>query len=107
LRKIPLFVFIFLVLTSIPSLSARKTGWIEKNSRYKPFVLVNSPKGKLVLFITPDGRVYRGKCRRRYLDRKVCRIFPGKRFSSKEPLRYIVLQLTGSTPSLVETGVIQ
>jgi len=106
LRKTSFFIFSLLLLTSIPSLASQKTGWIEKNSYYKPFVLVSSPKGKLVLFITPEGRVYRGKCRKRYLNRKVCKVFPGKRFPSKEPLRYIVLQLTGSAPSLIETGVV-
>ena len=107
MRKIALFIFSFLLLTSIPSLPSQKTGWIEKNSYYKPFVLVTSPRGKLVLFVTPEGKVYRGKCRKRYLNRKVCRVSPGKRFSSKEPLRYIVLQLTGSAPSFIETGVIR
>ncbi len=106
MRRVLILITFLLILISTPSQSAQKSGWIKRNSYFKPFVLVYSPKGKLVLFITPEGRVYRGKCRKSSLNREFCRISPGKKFYSKEPLRYVVLQLGSGAPQVVETGVI-
>ena len=98
-------LFLLLFTLSLPLYAQELSGWKEKNGYYKPFVVVENPEDKLVLFITPEGKIYRGKCRRRELSGN-CAISPGKKFSNKLPLRYIVLGLNGYAPSVVKTGVI-
>jgi len=57
----------------------------------------------LVLFVTEEGKVYRGKCRK---GRSI--VTPGKRFlSNSEKITYIVLKISDfSYPQLIETGEI-
>ena len=87
------------------------TGWfrIEKgNSLYfKPFVDVKNSKDRMVLFITSEGKIYRGKCREKTI-KDTCSVTPGKRFpDNTESIRYIILRLKKFyAPEVEKTGVI-
>jgi hypothetical protein len=105
-RNFLLSVSLLLFTLSLPLYAQELSGWKEKNGYYKPFVVVENPEDKLVLFITPEGRVYRGKCRKREPGAGSCTVFPGKKFSDRLPLSFIVLELNGHAPSVVKTGVI-
>jgi hypothetical protein len=98
---------LFLVLAfTLPAFGAQ-AGWESFSTYYKPFVTVERPQNKLVLFITPNGRVYRGKCRKRKRLKK-CRVYPRKKFNEPLALRYLILKLSSfSPPEIVETGVIK
>jgi len=83
-----------------------QVGWKDFGGYYKPFVTVKEPKDKIVLFVTPDGKVFKGRCRRRAKEK--CSIYPGKRFPGSLPIRYIILKIPGfSPPEVVGTGVIR
>ncbi len=84
--------------------SSIKCGWVTKGEFYKPFVVLNRPSNKVVLFVTSDGRVYKGRCRKKGVNR--CTIYPGKRFRTRESVRYIILRLGRSAPEIVGNGVI-
>ncbi len=86
------------------------TGWLttkKKNDiHYKPFVDVKKPENKLVIFITENGKVYKGRCRKKKAT--VCRITPSKKFYRKEEIRFIVLKLIPFfAPEVVKSGVIK
>ncbi|WP_163328991.1 hypothetical protein GFV12_06665 [Desulfurobacterium thermolithotrophum] len=102
-------VIFLIVLSSVSALS--ETGWfrIEKGHSlyFKPFVDVKLQKDVMVLFITSEGKVYRGKCREKTI-KDTCSITPGKRFQDNtESIRYIILRLRKFyAPELVRTGVV-
>ncbi len=87
------------------------TGWFRIERRhhlyFKPFVDVKKEKDVMVLFITGDGKIYRGKCRERTI-KDTCSITPGKKFpDNTESIRYIILKLKKFyAPEIVKTGVI-
>ena len=97
-------LFIFSLNSASSSL---KCGWVLKRGYYRPFVLIESPYRKFVLFITPDGKVYKGKCKKRFLNKNLCKVFPGKRFKEPVPLRFIILEKTLGAPLLIKSGVIE
>ncbi|ADU97501.1 hypothetical protein Theam_1541 [Thermovibrio ammonificans HB-1] len=93
----------------LPGIGA-ETGWkrFDRSSTYfKPFVTVENPKDKLVVFITPSGKVYKGRCRKRKAKNR-CRVFPGKRFySPDEAIYYLVVRINPpNPPEVLESGVI-
>ena len=88
-----------------------ETGWfrIERGHSlyFKPFIEVKSAKDRMVLFITSDGKVYKGKCRKKTI-KDFCSITPGKKFpDNTESIRYIILKLRKFyAPEIVKTGII-
>ena len=92
-------------LLLIPAAALSQTGWIrvERGSRlfFKPFVKLKRCSASEVLFITSDGKVYRGKPKG-----KSCTIVPGKRFpSASEDILYIVLKLRKNfPPQILKSG---
>jgi len=103
-------ILIFLIAFLFPFSSYSSplsSGWLLKRGHYKPFVLVNNPYRKFVLFITPQGKVYKGKCSRRSFNRNKCKIFPRKAFKEPLPLRFIILEETSGAPLLIKSGVIE
>ena len=101
MKRLSLFFALILLIFSTSTLySEQLYGWKEKNGYYRPFVRVKNPKGKIVLFITPNGKVYKGRCT------KGGYCYPRKKFLFKTPLRFIVINLNGSIPEVVRTGVI-
>jgi len=106
-----LLTLLFLTVgTSEGALS--ETGWLkiskENSIYYRPFVDVKNPKGKLVIFVTEDGQVYKGRCRKKKIA-STCRVTPSKKFPDKfVEIRYIVLELTPNfPPKLLKSGVIK
>ncbi|MEO2069361.1 MAG: hypothetical protein ABGX27_07615 [Desulfurobacteriaceae bacterium] len=105
-----LFVVLFVFATTLTSFA--ETGWIEYKGRnsiyYKPFVDVKgADEDTLVLFVTQDGRVYKGRCKKySFRSKNGCRITPGKRFLTyTDPVLYIVIKLrTFSSPKLLKSG---
>jgi len=103
-------VIIFLsVFSSVSALAG--TGWfrIEKGHHlyFKPFVDVKKGKDVMVLFVTGEGKIYRGKCREKTI-KDTCSVTPGKRFpDNSENIRYIILKLKKFyAPEIIRTGVI-
>ncbi|WP_457567735.1 hypothetical protein [Desulfurobacterium sp.] len=88
-----------------------ETGWLRKKRKgfvyFKPFVTVNE-QNVLVIFVTPEGNVYRGTCKQKH-PTKTCRILPGKRFASPyTDLRYIVLKISPpEAPEILKTGTVE
>jgi len=105
-----LLVMIFLVALTCNS-AFGGTGWfrIEKGHSlyFKPFVDVKKSKDKMVLFITSEGKIYRGKCREKTI-KDTCSVTPGKRFpDNTESIRYIILKLKKFyAPEIEKTGVV-
>ena len=68
---------------------------------------VKNSKDKMVLFITSEGKIYRGKCREKTI-KDTCSVTPGKRFpDNTESIRYIILRLKKFyAPEVEKTGVI-
>ena len=103
---------LFLLAVAVGSSAFSETGWlkIEKKNTvyYRPFVDVRNPKNKLVIFVTEDGQVYKGRCRKKKIA-STCRVTPSKKFPDKFfEIRYIVLELIPSfPPKLLESGVIK
>ncbi|RUM42190.1 MAG: hypothetical protein DSY34_02375 [Desulfurobacterium sp.] len=87
------------------------TGWfrIEKGHHlyFKPFVDIKKGKDVMVLFVTGEGKIYRGKCREKTI-KDTCSVTPGKRFpDNSENIRYIILKLKKFyAPEIIRTGVI-
>ena len=87
------------------------TGWFKVFKKhkvyYKPFVDVKTSENILVLFITEEGRVYKGRCKSK-LKLETCAVTPGKIFpTSTVEIRYIVLKLNRfRAPEVIKTGVI-
>ena len=104
-------MMIILLLVLSCSNAPAGTGWfrIEKGHSlyFKPFVDVKSAKDRIVLFITSEGKIYRGKCREKTI-KDTCPVTPGKRFpDNTESIRYIILRLKKFyAPEIVKTGVI-
>ena len=98
---------IYLSFSHIPSLSA-ETGWFRLENYYKPYVKVENFLNKQVLFVTNDGRVYIGRCRKRKAFYSFCYIIPGKKFKSLDGgITYIVLKVDGYyPPRVIEYGTI-
>ena len=98
---------IYLSFSHIPSLSA-ETGWFRLGNYYKPYVKVENFLNKQVLFVTNDGRVYIGRCRKRKAFYSYCYIIPGKKFKSLDGgITYIVLKVDGYyPPRVIEYGTI-
>ena len=105
-----LVMVMFLIVLSYSN-ALPGTGWfrIEKGHSlyFKPFVDVKSTGDKMVLFITSNGKIYRGKCREKTI-RNTCPVTPGKRFpTNTESIRYIILKLRKFyAPEVEKTGVI-
>jgi hypothetical protein len=103
---------LFLLAVAVGSSAFSETGWlkIEKKNTvyYRPFVDVRNPKNKLVIFVTENGKIYKGRCRRKNVI-SICRITPSKRFPDKfTEMRYIVLELIPDfPPKFLKTGVIK
>ncbi|WP_297445753.1 hypothetical protein [Desulfurobacterium sp.] len=102
----------FSALLLASSLNVRaETGWLKKRRKgliyFKPFVTVTSPD-TVVIFITPEGKVYRGTCRKKTFLR-TCRVTPGKRFDSPyAEIRYIVLKISPpEAPEILKTGIVK
>jgi len=103
-RLFPLLgLFLFF---SLPAYASKSFGWKEVRGHYQPFVVVQNPSKKIVLFITPEGKVYEGNCKEGK-GKGACRFIPSKEFSEKVPIRFIVLDLSHSVPSVVKTGIIR
>ncbi|WP_165863702.1 hypothetical protein [Phorcysia thermohydrogeniphila] len=102
----------FLIFIGMSEGALSETGWlrfVKKNDiYYRPFVDVINPKNKLVVFVTEDGHIYKGRCRKKRVA-KTCRVTPSKRFSDKfVEIRYIVLELVPDyPPKLVRSGVVE
>ncbi|WP_457569717.1 hypothetical protein [Desulfurobacterium sp.] len=106
-KAIPL-IAVFLLISSLTANSA--TGWLKKRRKgyiyFKPFVTVNS-LDVVVIFITPEGKVYRGTCRKKkFID--TCTVTPGKHFDSPYmALRYIVLKISPpDAPRILKMGIV-
>jgi len=100
-------MFLFLVVFSFPALSA-ESGWFRMGSFFKPFVKVENFANKQVIFVTRDGRVYSGKCKREKKFFNSCYIVPYKKFNSVDGgITYIVLKVDGYyPPRVVEYGTV-
>jgi hypothetical protein len=107
-----LLVLFFFAFVGMREGALSETGWlkfVKKNDiYYRPFVDVRNPKNKLVVFVTEDGRIYKGRCRKKKVA-KTCRVTPSKRFSDKfVEIRYLVLELVPDyPPKLVRSGVVE
>jgi len=103
---------IFLLLVCLFSFYARsfatETGWFRAENYYKPYVKVENFLNKQVLFITKDGKVYTGRCRRKRGFHNYCYIVPMKKFKSVDgEMTYIVLKIDGYySPRVIEYGMI-
>ena len=107
-----IFLGLTLFIFGLKGGALAETGWIKftkKNDVYfRPFVDVRNPKNKLVIFVTEDGHIYRGRCRqRRVVD--FCRVSPSKKFKDNlVEIRYIVLELVPPfAPKLVRSGTVE
>jgi hypothetical protein len=100
-----LFVCFFSFCT--PSFAA-ETGWFRVENYYRPYVKVENFLNKQVLFITNDGLVYTGRCRKKKAFYNYCYIVPGKKFKSVDGgITYIVLKIDGYySPRVIEYGTI-
>jgi hypothetical protein len=94
------------------AISATKSGWQEFNragiTYFKPFVSVKNPKNKLVLFVTSTGKVYKGRCYKRYRRGNFCREFPQKRFfDTTDEVLYLIFEINPPyAPQLIRKGVV-
>ena len=100
-------LLIALTLSTSP-LSAAESGWFRTPNYFKPFVKVENFKDRQVLFITNEGRVYTGRCRKRKGFYNYCYVVPGKKFSSIDGgITFIVLKVDGFyPPRVLEYGVV-
>ncbi|OMH40703.1 hypothetical protein [Desulfurobacterium indicum] len=108
MKKTTLLIAVLLLIFSLTANSA--TGWLKKRRKgyiyFKPFVTVNSPD-VVVIFITSEGKVYRGVCRKKkFID--TCTVTPGKHFDSPYTvMRYIVLEISPPyAPKILRTGTV-
>jgi len=91
----------------MPSFAA-ETGWFRTKNYYKPYVKVENFFKRQVLFITRDGKVYTGRCRKDRGFHNYCHIVPAKKFKSVDGgITYIVLKVDGYySPRIIEYGTI-
>jgi hypothetical protein len=87
---------------------AAETGWFRGKGYYKPYVKVENFLNRQVLFITKDGKVYTGRCKKEKGFYNFCYIVPGKKFRSIDGgITYIVLKIDGYyPPRVIEYGTI-
>jgi len=83
---------------------AGESGWLyicsSKGCFYKPFVRISGDR--LVYFVSSDGRVYKGRCRKR--AKYPCRATTHKRFyTSAYDLTYVIFS-KDSPPRLLDHG---
>ena len=104
-----LISLLFICLFSFYASSfAAETGWFRVENYYRPYVKVENFLNKQVLFITNDGIVYTGRCRKKKAFYNYCYIVPGKKFKSVDGgITYIVLKIDGYySPRVIEYGTI-
>ena len=104
-----LFFLLTICLSPFCMLSfAAETGWFRTKNYYKPYVKVENFLRRQVLFITRDGKVYTGRCRKERGFHNYCRIVPAKKFKSIDGgITYIVLKVDGYySPRIIEYGTI-
>lgn len=97
---------LLIIFTLVFSLNAfaSSTGWLKiKRKRriyYKPFVVLNNPNKVIVLFITSNGKIYKGKLL------KGNYITPGKHFvTDLKDMLYITLKFNPpSAPKVTGYG---
>jgi len=91
----------------MPSFAA-ETGWFRAENYYRPYVKVENFLNKQVLFITKDGKVYTGRCKKKKGFHNYCYIVPMKKFRSVDGgITYIVLKVDGYySPRVTEYGMI-
>ena len=104
-------VFLLLILclsTFCVSSLAAETGWFRTKNYYKPYVRVENFLKRQVLFITRDGKVYTGRCRKEKGFHNYCHIVPAKKFKAVDGgITYIVLRIDGYyPPRIIEYGMI-
>ncbi|BAT70973.1 conserved hypothetical protein [Thermosulfidibacter takaii ABI70S6] len=96
------FIFIFISLAL-----AQPSGWLKvctrKSCFYKAFI--ETKPNHLVFFITPEGKIYKAKCKK-HLKSNKCKAVTSKRFySSADELLYIEVKLK-NPPELISYGTV-
>ncbi len=88
------------------------SGWLQKARKgyvyFKPFVKLKAGNNRMVIFVTSNGKIYKGRCRTKNAYPK-CIVTPGKKFDSPyNEIRYIILKISNPLPpEIKKTGIIE